>query len=204
MQEHDTFLLPHNLHSHSYSISHLLQQEHKEFNLDQNSNLEQKKGTAHTLEHNGQIRATTYSGDDDYIYTNGNVNGEHLAINNGQSEISMASFSGLLNRENVALISGQTTSLENVETRAGEETTITSGNVVETSECRSNGDLQKQFNQDSMRELEDLLSKLNPLAEEFVPSSSTVSESNSTVKSSNRKVNSSKDWHFSHRLNVCA
>ena len=104
----------------------------------------------------------------------------------------------------MGVISGQTITLENGETRAAEEPTITSGNGVETSECRSNGDLQKQFNKDSMRELEDLLSKLNPLAEEFVPSSSTVSESNSTVHSSNRKVNFSKDWHFSHRLNVCA
>lgn len=52
----------------------------------------------------------------------------------------------------------------------------------------ANADPSMQFEKDSIRKLEDLLSKLNPLAEEFVPSSSSTPDAGQILDNSNHKV----------------
>lgn len=51
----------------------------------------------------------------------------------------------------------------------------------------ANADPSMQFEKDSIRKLEDLLSKLNPLAEEFVPSSSSTPDAGQILDNSNHK-----------------
>jgi hypothetical protein len=119
-----------------------------------------------------------------------NLHGEAAEATGNQTVNFKTLLSGSsTNDENLELINGQAVTLGNGESLTAEESTsLTTVDRAQRSESRTDGVLQKQFTEDDMRELEDLLVKVNPLAEEFIPSSASASQSISAVNPSNQKV----------------